>query len=54
MSDLVKDIECHLICPGVQPSGLSQDVMHHIIPKSVDPLVDDEDEDQHINSFPHQ
>ncbi|XP_022803322.1 uncharacterized protein LOC111340701 [Stylophora pistillata] len=47
VSDLVKDVESHSICPGVIPHELSNAVIPHIIPKSVDPLFDD-------SSFPHQ
>lgn len=47
VSDIVKDVESHFLCPGVNPHELSNAVIPHIIPKSVDPLFDD-------SSFPHQ
>jgi hypothetical protein len=40
-----------MICPGVKPTELSRDVLHHVIPRSVDPLFG-EDEDE-SNLFPN-
>lgn len=49
VSDLVKDIESHFVCPGVQPTAISRDVIHHVIPKVVDPLMEEQE-----NTFPHR
>ena len=51
VSDLVKSIDT-LICPGVKPSKLSSSIVHHVIPRSVDPLLSLDDDDG--SSFPHQ
>ena len=51
VSDLVKSIGTLSICPGVKPSELSSSILHHVIPKSVDPLFNDDDDG---SSFPHQ
>ena len=50
VSDLVKSIGTLSICPGVKPFELSSSILHHVIPKSVDPLLNDDDDD---GSFPH-
>ena len=41
-----------MICPGVKPSQLSSNIVHHLIPKSVDTLFHENMTD--ANSFPHQ
>ena len=51
VSDLVKRIGTLSICPMVKPSELSSSILHHVIPKSVDPLFNDDDDG---SSFPHQ
>lgn len=51
VSDLVKSIATQSICPGVKPSEFSSSIVHHVIPKSVDPLFNDDDGG---TSFPHQ
>ena len=52
VSDLVKSISTLPICPGVKPFELSSSIVHHVIPKSVDPFsVNDADDG---SSFPHQ
>ena len=51
MTDLVKSIATQSICPGVKPSEFSSSIIHHVIPKSVDPLFNDDDGG---TSFPHQ
>ena len=38
VSDLIRDIECQLICPGVNPKELTGQVTPHVIPKIVDSL----------------
>lgn len=43
VSELVKKIELMSICHGVKPSILSSEIQHHVIPKPVDPLLDDEE-----------
>ena len=53
VSDLVKSIGTLSICPGVKPFELSSSILHHVIPKSVDPLLNDDDDDDG-SSFPHQ
>lgn len=50
VSDLVKGIGTLSICPGVKPSELSSSIVHHVIPKSVDPLFNDDDG----SAFPHK
>ena len=52
LSDLVKSIDTLMIWPGVKPSQLSSNIVHHLIPKSVDPLFHENMTD--ANSFPHQ
>ena len=52
VSDLVKSIGTLSICPGVKPSELSSSIVHHVIPKSVDPFFVNDDDDG--SSFPHQ
>ena len=42
-SKLVKKIETMMICPGVKSSVFSSDIQHHVIPKPVDPLFDDDE-----------
>ena len=49
VSELVKRIDALLICPGVRPFELSSSIVHHIIPKSVDPLLSND-----VQSFPQQ
>ena len=51
VSDLVKGIATQSICPGVKPSKFSSSIVHHVIPKSFDPLFNDDDGG---TSFPHQ
>ena len=51
VSDLVKSIATQSICPGVKPSEFSSSIVHHVIPKSLDPFFDDDDGG---TSFPHQ
>ena len=51
VSDLVKSIATQSICPGIKPSEFSSSIVHHVIPKSVDPFFDDDDGG---TSFPHQ
>ena len=51
VSDLVKSIGTLSICPGVKPFELSSSILHHVIAKSVDPLLNDDDDG---SSFPHQ
>ena len=51
LSDLLKSIGTLSICPGVKPFELSSSILHHVIPKSVDPLLNDDDDG---SSFPHQ
>ena len=52
VSDLVKSISTLGICPRVKPFELSNSIVHHVIPKSVDPFsVNDADDG---SSFPHQ
>jgi len=43
VSDLVRIMCTQSICPGVKPSELSSSIMHHVIPKSVDPWFNDND-----------
>jgi len=50
VSDLIRDIECQLICPGVNPKELTGQVIPHVIPKIVDPLYSG-DEDS-LDMFP--
>ena len=52
VSDLIRSINTLHICPGVTPFELSSNVVHHVIPKSTDPLFIDSD--SNANSFPHQ
>ena len=52
VSELVKSISTLSICPGVKPSELSSSIVHHVIPKSVDPFLVSDDDDG--CSFPHQ
>ena len=52
VSELVKKIEAMSICPGVKPSSLSSEIQHHVIPKLVDPLLDDEESTS--SSFPNK
>ena len=42
VSDLVKSIGTQSICRGIKPSELSSSIVHHVIPKSVDPLFNDD------------
>jgi len=51
VSDLIKNITTMSICPGVKPSALSSDIAHHVIPKCVDPLFNDNED---TKSFPHK
>lgn len=51
VSDLVKSIGTLSICPEVKPFELSSSILHHVIAKSVDPLLNDDDDG---SSFPHQ
>ena len=44
VSDLIKKVETMVICPGVEPTVISRDIKHHVIPKPVDPLLEDDDE----------
>jgi hypothetical protein len=41
VSNLVKDIEGHFVCPGVEPLSISSEVIHQVIQKSVDPLMEE-------------
>lgn len=52
VSELVKKIESMSICPGVKPSILSSEIQHHVIPKPIDPLLDDEESTS--SSFPNK
>lgn len=45
----MKDIESHVVCPGVDAT-ISANVVHHVIPKSVDHLTHEDT----VNSFPHE
>lgn len=54
MSDLVKDMEHYVVCPGVEPNALTGDVMPHVVPKAVDPLSNDRDEDNNLDMFPNK
>ena len=54
VSDLVKDMEHYLVCPGVEPNALTGDVMPHVVPKAVDPLSNDRDEDSNLDVFPNK
>ena len=51
VSDLVREIECHLICPGVSPNELTGEVIPHVVPKVVDPLYHSDD-GASMNMFP--
>ena len=51
VSDLVREIECHLICPGVSPNELTGEVIPHVVPKVVDPLYYSDD-GASMNMFP--
>jgi len=44
LSDLVREIQSYSICPGTEQSALDTNIIHHVIPKSVDPLACDENE----------
>ena len=52
VAELVKKIEAMSICPGVKPFSLSSEIQHHVIPKLVDPLLDDEQSTS--SSFPNK
>ena len=52
VSDLLKSVSSLLICPGVNPDELSSSIVHHVIPRSTDPLYNDTEND--YDSFPHQ
>ncbi|KAL9975303.1 hypothetical protein ACROYT_G012456 [Oculina patagonica] len=41
--DLIRDIGCQLICPGVYPKELTGDTIRHVTPKVVDPLYSDDE-----------
>ena len=49
VANLVKEIESHIVCHGVNAT-ISAHVVHHIIPKSVDHLTVEDN----VNSFPHE
>lgn len=48
--DLLREIECQLICPGVQPIEFSGQIIPHVIPRTVDPLYCDDEGG--FDSFP--
>ena len=48
VSDLVRDVECLHICPGVNPKELTGQVIPHVIPKIVDPLYSDDEGGFHM------
>lgn len=50
VSDLLREIECQLICPGVQPIEFSGQIIPHVIPRTVDPLYCDDEGG--FDSFP--
>ena len=52
VSELLRNINSLYICPGVELFELSRNIVHHLIPKSIDPLFIDNDGD--FNSFPHK
>ena len=52
VSELLRNINSLYICPGVEPSELFSNIVHHLIPKSIDPLFIDSDGD--VNSFSHK
>ena len=49
VANLVKEIESHVVCHGVNAT-ISAHVVHHVIPKSVDHLTVEDN----VNSFPHE
>ena len=49
VANLVKEIESHVLCHGVNAT-ISANVVHHVIPKSVDHLTVEDN----VNSFPHE
>ena len=52
VSDLKRNIECHHICPGVNPKELTEEVIPHVIPKIVDPLYSDDE--RGLDMFPNK
>lgn len=52
VSDILKSVINQLICAGVNPDELSSSIVHHVIPKSADPLYSGTKND--FDSFPHQ
>ncbi|KAG1649501.1 Ring canal kelch protein [Nymphon striatum] len=57
VSGLVNNVNTMTTCPGVKPTYLSSrssEMIHHVIPKRVDPLFGNNDEDAAChNVFPH-
>lgn len=50
--DLIRNINSLHICLSEEPFELSGNIVHNLIPKSIDPLFIDSDSD--VNSFPHK
>ena len=42
LSDLVRELVESVICPGIEQSELNSNIIHHVIPMSVDPLNSDD------------
>ena len=54
LSDLVRElIESIVMCPGIEQSELNSNIIHHVIPMSVDPLNSDDNgpENYSFNEF---
>ena len=53
VSNLIRDIECQLICPGVSPNELTGQVIPHVIPKIVD-IFNCNDDENDLVAFPRK
>ena len=49
LSDLVEELtQGYIVCPGIEQSEMNSNIIHHVIPKSVDPLTCDDHESQNF------
>ena len=49
LSDLVEELtQGYIVCPGIEQSEMNSNIIHHVIPKSVDPLTCDDHEPQKL------
>ena len=51
VSDLVKSVQRMMICPGVKPTELSSEIIHHVVPKAIDTLNTDDTDTEAMSSF---